>query len=205
MDLSRRAEAEAMRYSPMSKSSPHFVKVFLPDPCSQHLCWCLMQLHAKRRWLSLLGLAVEMWPPSIGSCLARRQLSLIGPACKTLILFNVNVDEKEVKDLKALVLSPVDDEKADCSFLFCKTSPSKDLLQDYSVGWKWEAMGGDLCTLQLSWRPKWQLGAFSFAHNMENYDVCIFEPIKRIHLKVHIFRVVNEITPLIRNCKRNSP
>ncbi|RWW28141.1 hypothetical protein GW17_00007400 [Ensete ventricosum] len=97
MDLSRRAEAEAMRYSPMSKSSPHFVKVFLPDPCSQHLCWCLMQLHAKRRW-----------PPSIGSCLARRQLSLIGPACKTLILFNVNVDEKEVKDLKALVLSPVD-------------------------------------------------------------------------------------------------
>ncbi|RRT32662.1 hypothetical protein B296_00058469 [Ensete ventricosum] len=108
MDLSRRAEAEAMRYSPMSKSSPHFVKVFRPDPCSQHLCWCLMQLHAKRRWLSVLGLAVEMWPPSIGSCLARRQLSLIGPACKTLILFNVNVDEKEVKDLKALVLTPVD-------------------------------------------------------------------------------------------------
>lgn len=41
-------------------------------------------------------------------------------------------------------------------------------------------------------------GKFSFAHNLEKYDACVFELIKPNNLKVHIFRVVEEITPLIR-------
>ncbi|XP_010924476.1 B3 domain-containing protein Os11g0197600 isoform X7 [Elaeis guineensis] len=47
-------------------------------------------------------------------------------------------------------------------------------------------------------------GGFSYANNLEKYDVCVFELIKRDHMKVHIFRVVKEIAPLIRNTKCKS-
>ncbi|XP_072955209.1 B3 domain-containing protein Os11g0197600-like [Typha angustifolia] len=42
-------------------------------------------------------------------------------------------------------------------------------------------------------------GAFSFANNLEKHDVCVFELIKKNQMKVHIFRVVKEIKPLIRS------
>ncbi|CAL9201237.1 unnamed protein product [Musa hybrid cultivar] len=47
-------------------------------------------------------------------------------------------------------------------------------------------------------------GAFSFAHNLEKHDVCVFELIKRSLMKVHIFRVVDKITPLIQNFRGES-
>lgn len=47
-------------------------------------------------------------------------------------------------------------------------------------------------------------GGFSYANNLEKYDVCVFELIKRNHMKVHIFRVVKEIAPLIQNSKCKS-
>ncbi|KAM0932993.1 putative transcription factor B3-Domain family [Dioscorea sansibarensis] len=39
---------------------------------------------------------------------------------------------------------------------------------------------------------------FSLANNLEKNDVCIFELIKSNEMQVHIFRVVEEITPLIK-------
>ncbi|CAL9079531.1 unnamed protein product [Musa textilis] len=47
-------------------------------------------------------------------------------------------------------------------------------------------------------------GAFSFTHNLEKHDVCVFELIKRSLMKVHIFRVVDKITPLIQNFRGES-
>ncbi|XP_042384048.1 B3 domain-containing protein Os11g0197600-like [Zingiber officinale] len=47
-------------------------------------------------------------------------------------------------------------------------------------------------------------GAFAKAHNLEKFDVCIFELIKKQHLKVHIFRVVDEITSLLPNSNGKS-
>ncbi|XP_020266865.1 B3 domain-containing protein Os11g0197600-like isoform X2 [Asparagus officinalis] len=44
---------------------------------------------------------------------------------------------------------------------------------------------------------------FSHAHNLEKYDVCVFELTKPTHLKVHIYRVVEEITPLVRRRRGN--
>ncbi|KAJ6795764.1 B3 domain-containing protein-like [Iris pallida] len=41
-------------------------------------------------------------------------------------------------------------------------------------------------------------GKFSYANNLEKYDVCAFELIKTNHLRVHIFRVVDELKPLLR-------
>ncbi|ONK58419.1 uncharacterized protein A4U43_C09F12350 [Asparagus officinalis] len=41
-------------------------------------------------------------------------------------------------------------------------------------------------------------GKFTYAHNLEKHDVCIFEFIDTDHLKVHIYRVLEEITPLLR-------
>ncbi|KAJ0971591.1 hypothetical protein J5N97_019550 [Dioscorea zingiberensis] len=43
-------------------------------------------------------------------------------------------------------------------------------------------------------------GKFSYAHNIEMADVCIFELLKEYEMQVHIYRVVEEITPLIRKC-----
>ncbi|XP_058069224.1 B3 domain-containing protein Os11g0197600-like isoform X2 [Magnolia sinica] len=40
--------------------------------------------------------------------------------------------------------------------------------------------------------------SFSLANNLEESDVCVFERIKKDKLQVHIFRVVEEITPLIK-------
>lgn len=39
---------------------------------------------------------------------------------------------------------------------------------------------------------------FSLVNNLERNDVCIFELIKSNEMRVHIFRVVEEITPLIK-------
>lgn len=39
---------------------------------------------------------------------------------------------------------------------------------------------------------------FSYANNLETGDVCIFELIKPDEMRVHIFRVVEPVTPLIR-------
>nr|XP_009389534.1 PREDICTED: B3 domain-containing protein Os11g0197600-like isoform X1 [Musa acuminata subsp. malaccensis] len=47
-------------------------------------------------------------------------------------------------------------------------------------------------------------GAFSFTQNLEKHDVCVFELIKRSLMKVHIFRVVDKITPLIQNFRGES-
>ncbi|THU44637.1 hypothetical protein C4D60_Mb02t09470 [Musa balbisiana] len=47
-------------------------------------------------------------------------------------------------------------------------------------------------------------GSFSFTHNLEKHDVCVFELIKRSLIKVHIFRVVDKITPLIQNFRGES-
>lgn len=40
---------------------------------------------------------------------------------------------------------------------------------------------------------------FTLHHNIEVGDVCVFELIKEKELKVHIFRVLQEIVPLKRN------
>ncbi|OVA15443.1 B3 DNA binding domain [Macleaya cordata] len=45
-------------------------------------------------------------------------------------------------------------------------------------------------------------GAFSYHNNIEKDDVCIFELIKEDVMQVHIFRVVDEITPLIKHSTR---
>ncbi|KAJ0962778.1 hypothetical protein J5N97_027900 [Dioscorea zingiberensis] len=42
---------------------------------------------------------------------------------------------------------------------------------------------------------------FSYENNLERGDVCIFELIKPDEMRVHIYRVVEEITPLIRKQK----
>ncbi|KAJ0980911.1 hypothetical protein J5N97_009166 [Dioscorea zingiberensis] len=44
---------------------------------------------------------------------------------------------------------------------------------------------------------------FSFANNLESGDVCIFELIKPDEMRVHIFRVLDQVTPLIRFNPRN--
>lgn len=41
-------------------------------------------------------------------------------------------------------------------------------------------------------------GKFSYAHNLEKFDVCVFELIQENQLKAHIYRVVEETKPLIR-------
>jgi len=41
-------------------------------------------------------------------------------------------------------------------------------------------------------------GKFSYANNLEKYDACAFELIQKDQLKVHIYRVVEELTPLLR-------
>lgn len=41
-------------------------------------------------------------------------------------------------------------------------------------------------------------GKFSRNHNIEKDDVCIFELIKEYEMRVHIYRVVEEISPLVR-------
>ncbi|KAK3119411.1 hypothetical protein QOZ80_9AG0670040 [Eleusine coracana subsp. coracana] len=42
-------------------------------------------------------------------------------------------------------------------------------------------------------------GKFAVGNNLEKFDVCIFELFKEDNIKVHIYRVVPEITPLIRS------
>ncbi|TVU25393.1 hypothetical protein EJB05_27888, partial [Eragrostis curvula] len=42
-------------------------------------------------------------------------------------------------------------------------------------------------------------GKFAIGNNLEKFDVCIFELFKEDNIKVHIYRVVPEITLLIRN------
>jgi len=41
-------------------------------------------------------------------------------------------------------------------------------------------------------------GKFALGNNLEKFDVCIFELFKEDNIKVHIYRVVPEITPLLR-------
>ncbi|KAJ1274948.1 hypothetical protein BS78_05G098400 [Paspalum vaginatum] len=41
-------------------------------------------------------------------------------------------------------------------------------------------------------------GKFALGNNLEKYDVCVFELFKEDNIKVHIYRVVPEITPLLR-------
>jgi hypothetical protein len=41
-------------------------------------------------------------------------------------------------------------------------------------------------------------GKFAIGNNLEKLDVCVFELFKEDNFKVHIYRVVPEITPLIR-------
>ncbi|CAO2143572.1 unnamed protein product [Urochloa humidicola] len=41
-------------------------------------------------------------------------------------------------------------------------------------------------------------GKFSLGNNLEKFDVCVFELFKEDNIKVHIYRVVPEITPLLR-------
>ncbi|KAL6868180.1 hypothetical protein ACP4OV_015025 [Aristida adscensionis] len=42
-------------------------------------------------------------------------------------------------------------------------------------------------------------GKFAVGNNLEKFDVCIFELFKEDNIKVHIFRAVLELTPLLRN------
>ncbi|XP_062183028.1 B3 domain-containing protein Os11g0197600-like isoform X2 [Phragmites australis] len=42
-------------------------------------------------------------------------------------------------------------------------------------------------------------GKFSLGNNLEKFDVCVFELFKEDNIKVHIYRVVPEITPLLRS------
>ncbi|CAM0150204.1 unnamed protein product [Urochloa decumbens] len=46
-------------------------------------------------------------------------------------------------------------------------------------------------------------GKFSLGNNLEKFDVCIFELFKEDNIKVHIYRVVPEITPLLRASSRD--
>ncbi|PAN41645.1 hypothetical protein PAHAL_8G058900 [Panicum hallii] len=41
-------------------------------------------------------------------------------------------------------------------------------------------------------------GKFALGNNLEKFDVCVFELFKEDNIKVHIYRVVPEITPLLR-------
>ncbi|XP_020682851.1 B3 domain-containing protein Os01g0723500 isoform X2 [Dendrobium catenatum] len=41
-------------------------------------------------------------------------------------------------------------------------------------------------------------GKFAVGNNLESDDVCVFELIKKKHMKVHIFRVLEDIKPLLR-------
>lgn len=43
---------------------------------------------------------------------------------------------------------------------------------------------------------------FTFGNNLEANDVCIFELIEQNKMQVHIFRVVDEIAPLLKLGKR---
>lgn len=45
--------------------------------------------------------------------------------------------------------------------------------------------------------------AFSYNNNIEKDDVCVFELLKSTEMQVHIFRVVEEIKPLIKKQKKN--
>uniref|UniRef100_A0A0A9DCS3 TF-B3 domain-containing protein n=1 Tax=Arundo donax TaxID=35708 RepID=A0A0A9DCS3_ARUDO len=45
-------------------------------------------------------------------------------------------------------------------------------------------------------------GKFSLGNNLEKFDVCVFELFKEDNIKVHIYRVVPEITPLIRSSQK---
>jgi hypothetical protein len=40
-------------------------------------------------------------------------------------------------------------------------------------------------------------GKFSVGNNLEKFDVCVFELISKDNIKVHIYRVVPEITPFL--------
>ncbi|KAL6012109.1 hypothetical protein ACLOJK_002585, partial [Asimina triloba] len=51
-------------------------------------------------------------------------------------------------------------------------------------------------SLSAGWRQ------FSHHNNLEEGDACVFELIENYVLRVHIFRVVEEITPLINNAVR---
>ncbi|TVU26284.1 hypothetical protein EJB05_28823 [Eragrostis curvula] len=42
-------------------------------------------------------------------------------------------------------------------------------------------------------------GKFAVGNNLEKFDVCVFELLKEDNIKVHIYRVVPQITPLLRN------
>lgn len=46
-------------------------------------------------------------------------------------------------------------------------------------------------------------GKFALGNNLEKFDVCIFELFKEDNIKVHIYRVVPEITPLLRASSRD--
>ncbi|CAN6362561.1 unnamed protein product [Urochloa humidicola] len=46
-------------------------------------------------------------------------------------------------------------------------------------------------------------GKFSLGNNLEKFDVCVFELFKEDNIKVHIYRVVPEITPLLRASSRD--
>ncbi|KAL6011298.1 hypothetical protein ACLOJK_001743 [Asimina triloba] len=56
--------------------------------------------------------------------------------------------------------------------------------------------GKRMCGLSAGWK------LFCIANNLEEDDVCVFELIKEKELQVHIFRVVEEITPSINNVLR---
>ncbi|KAL6658264.1 hypothetical protein ACP70R_003850 [Stipagrostis hirtigluma subsp. patula] len=45
-------------------------------------------------------------------------------------------------------------------------------------------------------------GRFSLGNNLEKFDVCVFELLKEDNIKVHIYRVVPEITPLLRSSNK---
>lgn len=46
-------------------------------------------------------------------------------------------------------------------------------------------------------------GKFALGNNLEKFDVCVFELFKEDNIKVHIYRVVPEITPLLRASSRD--
>ncbi|XP_062196928.1 B3 domain-containing protein Os11g0197600-like isoform X2 [Phragmites australis] len=45
-------------------------------------------------------------------------------------------------------------------------------------------------------------GKFALGNNLEKFDVCVFELFKEDNIKVHIYRVIPEITPLLRSRNR---
>ncbi|KAL6012100.1 hypothetical protein ACLOJK_002576 [Asimina triloba] len=46
---------------------------------------------------------------------------------------------------------------------------------------------------------------FCLHNNLEEGDVCVFERVENREMRVHIFRVVEEIAPLISNCTAGAP